>query len=402
MSRDVCIVGGGLVGLTAALAFSAQGRSVTLLEAFDLEGDTPALLDARSLALSHSTVRVYQSLGLGSPLRSMTAPIRHIHVSSAGRFGVTRLNAVDYGLDAMGHVVEYHRLMKLLLDAVRANPLIELLCPASCGALSQHASGVTLKYRFDDKDQEFDAALVIVADGARSPLREFLGIQARVRDFGQSAIIANVQIKGDGGGVAYERFTSRGPLALLPLPEHRYALVWSNRPQRASKLLELDDDSFLRALYDSFGYRLGYFSALGARDLFPLRLTRSEQLVSGCCVFIGNAANTLHPVAGQGLNLAVRDVAVLYDLLLDQIFDVENLRRQLALYPAARQKDQNLTVGLSSSLVELFSNDMPLLDHARAAGLAALDLCPALKKEVGWLGMGFGSGASSLMRGTQT
>ncbi len=399
MAVDVCIVGGGLVGLTAALAFAAQGRSVCLLEAVDLEMDDPARLDARSLALSHSSMQIYRALGLAQAIDAASSAIRHIHVSSAGHFGVSRLAAADLGLASMGQVIEYHLLLKQLLQAVRAHAAINLISPASFVSLQQDESAVVLTYQVGNVQHELSSALLVVADGANSSVREFLGIGAALRDFGQSAIIANVQIEADADGVAYERFTRHGPLAMLPLPQRRYALVWSNEPERAQALLNLSNDEFTQALYRDFGYRLGYFSALGERSLFPLRLTRSDELVQGRCVFIGNAANTLHPVAGQGLNLALRDIAALYDLMRRQDLQDEAFGARLADYPARRKRDQNATVKLSSSLVRLFSNDYPVLGHARAAGLAMLDVCPLLKQEFSWLGMGFGSGSSSLMRG---
>jgi 2-octaprenyl-6-methoxyphenol hydroxylase len=399
LANDICIVGGGLVGLTAALALAAQGRTVTLLEAADLAVDDPARLDARSLALSHSSMQIFRSLGLGQAVADASAAIRHIHVSSAGHFGVTRLAADDIGLAAMGQVVEYHVLLRLLLEAVRDNETIRLISPASVESLSQDDAVAELVYRDGDQQQTIKAGLVLVADGANSPLREFLDIPASSHDFGQSAIIANVQIEHDGEGVAYERFTSRGPLAMLPLPDRRYALVWTNPPERARSLMQCSAENFRRELHKAFGYRLGEFPAMGERALFPLRLTRTGQLVAGRCVFIGNAANTLHPVAGQGLNLALRDIAALYDLLHERSLGDDNFIEILAEYPARRRQDHNATVNLSSSLVRLFSNDLPLLNHARAAGLAALDLCPTLKREFSWLGMGFGSGCSSLMRG---
>ncbi len=399
MAVDICIVGGGLVGLTAALAFAVQGRSVCLLEAVDLEMDDPARLDARSLALSHSSMQIYRALGLAQAIDAASSAIRHIHVSSAGHFGVSRLAASDLGLGSMGQVIEYHLLLKLLLQAVRRHAAIELISPARFVSMRQDERGVQLTYRVGDAQHESSSAVLVVADGANSSVREFLDIKPTVRDFGQSAIIANVQIDTDGNAVAYERFTHHGPLAMLPLPQRRYALVWSNKPERAQTLLNMSNDEFTQALYRDFGYRLGYFSALGERSLFPLRLTRSDELAQGRCVFIGNAANTLHPVAGQGLNLALRDIAALYDQVYEQDLWAEAFRTRLADYPARRKKDHNATVNLSSSLVRLFSNDYPLLKHVRAAGLAMLDVCPLMKQEFSWLGMGFGSGCSSLMRG---
>jgi 2-polyprenyl-6-methoxyphenol 4-hydroxylase len=399
MTIEVCIVGGGLVGLTAALAFSAQGRTVTLIESMDLHMGEPDQLDARSIALSHSSVQILRALNVWPGLQHESAAIRHIHVSSAGHFGVTRLAAKALDLDAMGYVVEYHRLMQVLLEHVKADSGIQLVSPASFKTLSDDAEGMMLEYRQGDDEFSVQADLLVVADGANSSARDLLDIQASVEDFNQNAIVANVEIENTVTEVAYERFTANGPMAMLPLPHRRYALVWANSPQRTQQLMEMADSDFLNELYAHFGYRVGVFKRMGARNQFPLRLTRAKQLVSGRCVLIGNAANSLHPVAGQGLNLALRDIAVLYDQLSGIDMGSDRINTCLERYQQARKNDQDQTVRLGNSLVKLFSNDLPLINHARSAALMALDACPLLKQEFSWLGMGYGSGVASLMRG---
>lgn len=399
MQTDVCIIGGGLVGLAAALAFSHQGHRVRLLESMSLQADEPAIMDARSLALSHSSMQILHSLGLWQSLRNRVAAIQHIHVSSAGHFGVTRLAASDLEVDAMGYVVEYHVLIQVLLDSVNQDSRIEIIAPARFVSLQQSDNSVSVTYRFESSEQSLDTSLLIVADGAQSAVREFLDIPVRVTDFGQSAIIANVSIKKPSQAVAYERFTAQGPLAMLPLTDQRYALVWTNSPQRTEQLMQSTDEDFLAELYASFGYRLGYFDDVGERGRFVLKLTRAQQLVAGRCILLGNAANTLHPVAGQGLNLALRDIAAIYDLVSEEDLTSARLAETLQAYPKLRNKDQGQAVGLSSLLVQLFSNDLPVFNHARAGALAALDLCPLLKREFSWAGMGYGTSAYSLMRG---
>lgn len=399
MTTEICIVGGGLVGLTAALAFSAQGRTVKLIESMDLQADAPGLLDVRSIALSHSSIQILRALKVWPDLQHETAAIRHIHVSSAGHFGVTRLDAKALNLDAMGHVVEYHRLVQVLLEHVKKDPRVELVSPATFKSLRDHGRGVTLEYRQGDDEFSVEADLVVVADGANSGVRNLLDIAASVEDFNQYAIVANIEIENAVNDIAYERFTASGPMAMLPLPDSRYALVWANNPQRSEQLMDMADTDFFNELYAYFGYRLGFFKRMGARNQFPLKLTRAKQLVSGRCVLIGNAANSLHPVAGQGLNLALRDIAVLYDQLsgLDTCSDDINARLQF--YQQARKKDQDQTVRLGNSLVKLFSNDLPIINHARSGALMALDVCPILKQEFSWLAMGYGPGTASLMRG---
>ena len=398
-STEVCIVGGGLVGLAAALAFSRQGRSVCLLEARDPALQEPAQMDARSIALSLSTVQIFNALNLWPQMSSQTAAIQHVHVSSAGHFGVTRLHASDLQREALGHVIEYHVLLGYLLDAVSRDSAIEFIVPAQLLDLQQDENKVTLSYQHNKKPCQLETALLVVADGAQSSIRDMLGIAAHVEDYRQTAVVANVKTSQAFNGYAYERFTSDGPLALLPLPDQRYAMVWSNAPQRTEQLMQLSDRLFIEQIYASFGYRLGYFSEVGQRVQFGLKRTRSEQLTCGRCVLIGNAANTLHPVAGQGFNLALRDVGQLYDAV--DSFDLASteLNGRLVDYASGRKKDQQRTVQLGDGLVRLFSNDLPLLNHLRAGALAALDVCPLLKQEFSWQGMGFGSGYSSLLRG---
>jgi len=401
MSARLCIVGGGLVGLAAAIAISRQGRQVSLLEARDYPAELtqPQALDARSIALSYSSVQILRALGLWKNIQSHAAPIRHIHVSSAGHFGVTRLQADALGVDAMGQVVEYEALFFALLTLAQQDDNIDLILPAKVASFEQQDHHVTLHYRRGQQSASLQAEVLMVADGAQSSLRAKLGIETEVLDYRQSAIITNLETAQPPNDCAYERFTRHGPLALLPLPDQRYALVWTNSPARCDELLKLPDDQFLQQLYRQFGYRLGYFSAVGQRTRFDLKRTRARQLVNARSVLVGNAANTLHPVAGQGFNLALRDVAQLFDALSDIDWSGPRLEQSLASYQQARLKDQDRVVRAGDGLVKLFSNDLPVLNHARAAALAALDCCSPLKHELAWQGMGYGVGCSSLMRG---
>lgn len=399
MSIDVTIVGGGLVGLTAALALSRQGHEVTLLESSDLQQAHPAELDARSIALSYSSVQIFRALTVWPLLQTHAAAIRQIHVSSAGHFGVTRLHAVDEGVEAMGYVIEYHLLMAGLLQAVRSDSRITLLTPARLASLQPFDDRVEIQYQQGNEDCSRACSLLVIADGGHSGVRDKLAIPVETHDYRQSAIVANLRIEQAMQGEAYERFTPQGPLAMLPLPKQRYAMVWTHSPDRAEALMDLSDEDFVQQLYQVFGYRLGMFSAIGQRARFDLRLSRARQLVTQRCVLIGNAANTLHPVAGQGFNLALRDVAQLYDCLNELTSQVDTLTSRLAIYQQQRRTDQNRTVQLGNGLINAFSNNVPMWNHLRAGALAALDLCPPLKQEFAWQGMGFGEGCSSLMRG---
>jgi 2-octaprenyl-6-methoxyphenol hydroxylase len=404
LNCDICIVGGGLVGLSAAIAFGQQGRSVKLLEARPLKNPEntgqASELDVRSIALSYSTVQIFRALGLWQGIADSAAPIKHIQVSSAGHFGVTRLAAKTLQLEAMGYVIEYDRLIEQLLSKALQQKNIEIITPARVESVIQQEQGVQLEYKVNDESHNLRTGLLIVAEGATSGIREKLGISIETVDYQQSALVANVITDVADSGVAYERFTSDGPMAMLPLTGSRYALVWTQPIDRVEQLLQLSDDVFLGELQKQFGYRLGLFHSVGQRGRFDLKLTRATQLVTDYVVLIGNAANSLHPVAGQGFNLALRDVGVLYDLLNGIDFEADQLLQKLDKYQLQRLPDQQQTVQLGHWLVKLFSNDLPVLNHLRSGALAALDISPWLKQEVSWRGMGYGHGLSSLMRGS--
>ena len=405
MDAEIGIVGGGLVGLAASLSFSLQGRSVKLFEANSytsksLKQQTPDVMDARSIALSYSTIQIFRSLGLWADLQKECAAIKQIHVSSAGHFGVTRMNAQDINLPVMGQVIEYHTLLQALLTAVEKDPNVEVLSPVSVDQIHQHESGVTLSCTKGEQLLTIETGILVVADGASSKISEQLSIATQTVDYQQNAIVANLKVKQDHSGCAYERFTSHGPMAMLPLPGNRYAMVWTNTPESTEQLMALSDEAFIEKIYTQFGYRLGFFESLGRRDSFPLKMRRASQLVSDRCVLIGNAANTLHPVAGQGFNLGMRDIAVLFDVISGQSLDQTAIQSHLETYAGSRISDHQKTVGLGNGLVELFSNDLPVLNHLRAGALALMDVCPTLKNEMSWQGMGFGSTSASLMRGS--
>lgn len=400
---DICIVGGGLVGLSAALVLSQHGFSIQLIEARPLENtelnDKSSSLDVRSLALSHASEQIFNAIGLWEKLQPLAAPIKQIQVSSAGRFGVTRLHAKKINLDAMGYVIEYHQLQEQLLAAVKARRNVTILAPACVDDIDTGQSGLKITFTMDGKSRDLTTDLMVVAEGASADIREKLGISVETTDYHQVALAANIQTDVPFSGIAYERFTPEGPMAMLPLTESRYALVWTQTAEAAEDLMQLSDQAFLRQLQQKFGYRLGVLKAVGQRASFPLRLSRVRPLVTANSVMIGNAANTLHPVAGQGFNLAMRDIAVLYDQLNGVDLKSDQLLVQLESYQQQRVTDQQQTVLAGHGLVKLFSNDWPLLNHVRSAALAALDLAPLLKREVSWRGMGFGHGLSSLMRG---
>ena len=398
---DIAVIGGGLVGLSAALALQKPGRHISVIESGSLEQKKSTGLNARSIALSYASIQIFRAIGLWQQIKALAAPIKTIHISSQGEWGVTRLRAPDYELDALGYVVESQVLGNLLLDKIRESKTISLNTQSDFES-AELSDKVNLRYRSGDKLHRLNAGLVLVADGAQSKARSSLGIEHRDIDYAQAAIIANVEVSKPGSGVAYERFTKDGPLAMLPLGGKRYACVWTHDPDISSELTQQDDEQFIASLQHSFGYRLGFIEKVSPRFSFPLHRTEAQGLVKKRCLLLGNAANTLHPVAGQGLNLALRDVASLSELFSNQkilSLDETSISRLLDTYETERVAEQRQVARLGDGMVTLFSNDLVVLKKLRAGALALLDIVPPLKAEVAMSGMGFRYAGNRLLRG---
>lgn len=390
---DVAIAGGGMVGLALALALdtAAAGRlRILLVERGRLPagGNPPAGpgFDARSTALSRGSELILRDIGVWSELQPHTAAIRRIHVSQRGGAGSIELRAEQHGWPALGHVAENAWLGRVLLAAVRTRPAIELrdgqllqqprLKP-DCVALRAGAVDA-----IECAEPALEARLLCIADGMDSSLAATLGIGSERHPYQRVALIANIATEHPHGHCAYERFTHHGPLALLPLPPHsgqaRSALVWSLPPARAAELAALPEAAFLAELQRTFGYRQGRLLACGARATFPLVRSLVREQVRSRVVVVGNAAHALHPVAGQGFNLALRDVAALAARLAEAE-DPGNLA-VLQDYYRRRIPDQERIVALSHHLPGVFGLSVPGLGSLRGLGLAAMDLLPAAKQ----------------------
>lgn len=393
--RDVVIAGGGMAGISLALALAKRLPAhcrITLVEGFALPPavatapDYHPSFDARSTALSYSSERIYRSLGLWPLLQRWLSPIETIHVSSRGHFGSTLLRAADYGWPALGHVVENAWLGQALLHALRAEGRVELLNPARVVAAQPTREGVALTLE-GEAPYSLHAALLVVADGADSGLRERLGVAATEKSYRQHALICNVGTAKAHAGCAFERFTDEGPLALLPLlatagVPHRSALVWTLPPERALHLLECPEDEFLAALQQRFGYRLGRLQQAGARHAYPLTLRHCDEQVRAGIAVMGNAAHALHPVAGQGFNLALRDIWALCEVLAAGIAKGQSPGALAVLqqYQARQRSDQRRTIEFSDRLPALFMHNDPMLALARDLALSGLDWVAPLKR----------------------
>lgn len=390
--HDIIIAGGGMVGASLAVALAPLGLKVAMIEAFAFSASTaqPAY-DDRSVALSYGSSLIYQDLGLWPALQDAAQPISSIHVSDKGFFGTSRLHATKEKVPALGYVIENRTLGNVLYNTLQRSA-VDVMAPARVTNITQEQGGASAVLTVDNAGvaQTLHCRLLVIADGADSPLRQQLGINTREHDYQQSAIIANVTSAKPHQNIAYERFTRSGPLALLPLSRERYSLVWTRRADEVEQTLQLDDAEFLQQLQQAFGYRQGEFIKTGQRSSYPLRLVKSAVESAGRALVIGNASHALHPVAGQGLNLALRDVAVLTRLLRDAQYHAEDVGcgDLLAEYTRLRSPDYQRVVNYTDGLVRIFSSDLPGLGHARAGGLLAVDRVKPLRRQLARQSMG--------------
>lgn len=386
---DLAIIGGGLVGASLALALQDEARkrgwTIALVESFAPGDEFQPSYDARSTALSYGSRLIYQRLGLWQHLAARAEPIVEIQVSERGRFGASRMLAGEEGVPALGYVAENAWLGHCLWQALEREAL-DCYCPAEVRHMQPLADG----YRLSLADgRQLECGLAVLADGGRSALREQLGIPVRSTTYGQSALIANLTPAEAHRGRAFERFTTEGPLALLPLVEERCALIWSRPGDDAERLAALPARQFLAELQEAFGFRLGAMRQVGERHVYPLALCEAQEQVRPHLVLLGNAAHSLHPVAGQGYNLSLRDAWSLAETLLESPAAPGELAT-LQRFQQRQRLDQRLTVGFSDRLTRLFSNAAPLLAEVRHFGLLGLDLLPPAKHCFARQAMGLG------------
>ena len=400
---DVLIVGGGLVGASLACALGQAGLRVAVVEAFPFKVNQQPNYDDRSIALAQGSQRIFSGMGLWDSLSDQVCPIHTIHVSDRGHFGFTRLQREQEGVAALGYVASARVLGNALIEKLAQLPDVELLAPAQLVDFSVSAGEVTAQLEVHAEVREHRARLLVAADGVQSSVRDRLGIATRQWDYGQTAVIANVTPALAHRNIAYERFTDSGPLALLPLQDGHCALVWTVRTEQADEIMALQDAEFLSRLQQRFGYRLGRFEKIGERHAYPLQLLRAKQSVHERLALIGNAVHTLHPIAGQGFNLGLRDVAALSEVVMDafragnDIGDAPVLQR----YADWRSADQRRVAVFTDSMVRIFSQPFAPLAWARDAGMLALDLCPPAKRWFGRLTMGRAGRLPRLARGVE-
>ena len=399
MQQEVIIVGGGMVGLSLALMLAKQNIAVKLLEAikypnYDDENLAPyhSSFDARNSALSRRTVQIYQELGLWRALQEHATPILEVNITEQGSFGKARLKAEQEKVESFGQVIENAWLGRVLLTEVQKQPLIELIDGVQVTQLTQDADMAYIDASRGEEQLSLQAKLVIAADGRDSFCRKALGIGASEHDYDQVAIVTTVQTSKPHNHVGFERFSSLGPLALLPLPgEYRRSVVWPVKKGTEGEWLgDENDQHFLDALQETYGDRAGKFQKTGKRFSFPLSQVLADKQAVGRVVLMGNAAHTIHPVAGQGFNLCMRDAHVLVRYLTEQIAQNADLGDAVMLqaYEASRLTDQQRVIKFCDSVVRGFSNSNPILKFIRNTGLVAFDTIPGIKPLVANYAMG--------------
>lgn len=406
---DIAIVGGGSVGISLACALGQiePAPRVVLIEAHDYKNLPPPSFDSRTVALSYSSKQIFEGLKLWQPIVEQgISPINIIHISDRGHPGMTRLTAQEQGVEALGYVIENRILGEALFTQLATHKNVELMAPARIERLNFRGDRAILEGETNNESFQISTRLVIAADGTQSFIRQHLGISQRHWDYDQTAIIANVACDKPHNNIAYERFTRYGPMALLPLadiPEtsNRYGLVWTVPQNQTDEMLAMDDEQFQAELASRFGERAGHFVRVGQRAAYPLGLTQISEHVRQRLAFIGNAAHTLHPVAGQGFNLGLRDVAALAQVIKDALAkgrDPGELE-VLQTYASWRKRDHIQTAMFTDGLVRIFSTDFLPLVLARNAGLVAMELFAPLRKRLGRHAMGYIGRASMLARG---
>lgn len=392
---DLLIAGGGLVGGALALALEPLGLRIGLIEPISETDRERAPQGDRALALSRQSVQTLKSLGLLTAEEDDASAIRRIHVSDRGHFGKVHLEAADCGVDRLGQVVRARRLEKDLSDRLREQASLEVFCPARILSLASSREEVLVSLRDDQGDRVLSAPLLVAADGAQSSVRGLLGIQQDQRDYEQTALVTEVTVGQDPQGTAFERFTPDGPLALLPLGPKRCSVVWTLAKTRAEQVLLENEAQQTQTLQEAFGHWLGPLRLAQGLTAFPLRLIQAKTMVEGRVVLIGNAMHTLHPVAGQGFNLGLRDAMVLADHLAThrQLKGDLGDPAFLGRYARSREKDLKTVVRFTDGLVQLFSIDRGPLVAGRTLALMTLDRLPFIKRRLMGRAMGYGQGA---------
>ncbi len=381
-SFDIVIVGGGLVGMSLAVALAKSPCSVLLLEQNQAAPLHANVLDLRTTGLTRSSEQMFMQAGIWQQMAAAATPIERLDISEQGNFGGARIDAKQHGISPIGYMMPNHHLIEILSKHVAQLSNVTILSPASLDTAKANSSGYEIKVTHEGEQLSFTTSLLVGSDGGKSKVRSILGIGAEHKSYQQSAIITNVRTQKPHQNIAYERFTQHGPLAVLPIQDNCCALIWTQAEDNVDEYLQMDDQMFLQSLQKAFGYRLGKFLEVGKRSAYPLSLTSSNELVRPHAVLIGNAAQTVHPVAAQGFNLGLRDVHTLVQMLKNIDFKPKHFAAMLNEYEQKRAPDRDHVIKLTDGLTRLFAPQIWPAKMLRSIGVRMISSLPAVQRGV--------------------
>lgn len=376
--ENILIVGGGPVGATLALLLAKQGMGVTVIEA---RKQRAAYNESRALALSYGSKRILEKLGVWGSLAKSATAINTIHVSQKGSLGRSKLQVSDYKQEALGYVLSYGALSEALDVELANQSLVNFVFEASAEYIAHTATHASVTYAHQNGSHTLNSRLVVLADGGRS-LDEIAGLVKETKEYGHDALISKISAELPHNNIAYERFTANGPMALLPNGERNFSLVWTGKKEYVNALLALSDAEFLAQFHEQFGDRVGHFLSVDKRMAFPLKLSQLKTTDTPHLVVIGNAAQTMHPVAGQGFNVGLRDAESLAHTIATTVSADLGCQQMLANYRASRQSDTKNGLLFTDFLVNIFSNDIVGVNGLRSAGLGLFDVIKPIKQHL--------------------
>ena len=393
-----------MIGTSLGLALAPLNLRVAVVEAVARGSGQQPSFDDRSTALSRSSQRMFEAMGLWPEIVAASTPIKNIHVSDKGRFGFAHIDAAEQNVEALGYVVINRVLGRVLQDSLAKVDNLDIICPGKTVAVALGDKRAEVIVREESGKKKLSCRLLVAADGANSSVRDMVGISAQQVSYDQWAIIGNLLPEKAPDNRAYERFTESGPVAMLPIADNRAAFVWIQSPDAAKEALSLTDEEFSARIHEAFGHRLGRFSKVGKRAAYPLSLSKANSLISRRSVVVGNAAHGLHPVAAQGFNLGMRDVAALCDCIADARADtaVELDCGDAAIlenYAEWRRADHRKLVRFTDGIVRLFGDARPPIRLLRNIGMLGFDLIPGVRRMFAKHTMGLAGKLPRLSRG---
>jgi 2-octaprenyl-6-methoxyphenol hydroxylase len=397
---DVTVVGGGIAGMAAALALSQLDLKICLLEHVIALDDSHPSYDDRTLVVNRASIQFWKNLNIWHTLSDIITPIDSVHVSNKGRFGVVKFNKETLNVEALAYIVEAKKLGFALKDKITETDNIKIICPAQVTDFKQDNSQVEITYMIGSETYNHASKLMLAADGVKSLIRKKLKLETHIKSYDRTAIICNITPELKHNNCAYERLTNTGPTALLPFVQNRCGFVWTVEKDKAEKILRLSNEEFLKQAQSQFGYRLGKFLKAGERSSYPLYLVTVPNQVKDRTILIGNAAHSMSPVSAQGLNLAVRDVAQLSDVIENALIGSVDIGSDKVLntYQKSIEKDQSQTMNYTDDLMNWFKIDQSIVSSIRSLGMLVLDQTSIAKKALFTRVSGYRGNTPKLLR----